>query len=158
VDRAHAPAGLNDAMTTTPSTTVADRLTASGHRLTAQRMIVAAALTRARRTVSAQELYGRLRAEHPYLGRATVFRTLDFLVDIGLAQRFEGDGHVYVYTACEEAHHHHLVCRRCGATTSIDDAAVGRLISSVRDDYGFALDHDALDFYGTCANCRASLG
>lgn len=134
---------------------VADRLAAQGHRLTAQRMIVAAALARTRRTVSAQELFERLRAEHPYLGRATVFRTLDFLVDSGLAQRFEAEGHVHVYTSCEEAHHHHLVCRVCGSSTDIDDTAVSQLIDAVRGRYHFALDHDALDFYGTCARCSA---
>ena len=136
-----------------PSTQIATRLTQSGHRLTAQRMLVADSLSRARRALSAQELYHRLLPGHPYLGRATVFRTLDFLVDAGLAQRFEGEGHVYLYAACEPHHHHHLVCRTCGAITDIDDVAVRTLISTVRTRYAFDLDHDALDFYGTCSRC-----
>ncbi len=137
---------------------IAGRLSESGHRLTAQRMIVADALTRMRRTVSAQELFDHLREEHPYLGRATVFRALDFLVEAGLAQRFEGDSHVHVYIACEATHHHHLVCRSCGSTTDIDDSAVEALIKSVLGRYDFTLDHDALDFYGMCAGCRPSAG
>ncbi len=137
--------------------TVKDRLAGHGHRLTLQRMIVASALARARRTVSAQELYDSLRGEHPLLGRATVFRTLDFLVENGLAQRFEAEGHVHVYTSCAANHHHHLVCRLCGTTTEIDDTAVNQLIDAVRGGYGFALDHDALDFYGTCAACATKL-
>ena len=137
--------------------TVKDRLTARGHRLTLQRMIVASALARARRTVSAQELYNSLRGDNPLLGRATVFRTLDFLVENGLAQRFEAEGHVHVYTSCAANHHHHLVCRLCGSTTEIDDTAVNQLIDAVRGGYGFSLDHDALDFYGTCAACAASI-
>ena len=141
-------------MTVATQGTVAGRLTASGRRLTAQRMLVANALGRERRTVSAQELYEELRTEHPYLGRATVFRTLDFLVDNGLAQRFEGEGHTYVYTACDDSHHHHLVCRHCGTTTNIDDSAVNELIDTVLGRYRFSLDHDRLDFYGTCADCR----
>jgi Fur family transcriptional regulator, ferric uptake regulator len=140
---------------TAADTTVAGRLTASGNRLTAQRMIVADALGRARRTMSAQELYEQLRTDHPYLGRATVFRTLDFLVDNGLAQRFEGEAHTYVYTACDDSHHHHLVCRHCGSTTNIDDSAVNELIDTVLGRYRFSLDHDSLDFYGTCAACGA---
>jgi Fur family transcriptional regulator, ferric uptake regulator len=137
---------------------IADRLSSSGHRLTAQRMIVADALSSMRRTVSAQELYDHLRAEHPYLGRATVFRALDFLVEAGLAQRFEGEGHVHVYTACAATHHHHLVCRNCGSSTDIDDSAVDSLIRKVLGRYDFALDHDALDFYGLCARCRSQAG
>jgi Fur family transcriptional regulator, ferric uptake regulator len=137
---------------------IADRLSASGHRLTAQRMIVADALGSMRHTVSAQDLYEHLRGLHPYIGRATVFRALDFLVDAGLAQRFEGDGHVHVYTACKPTHHHHLVCRNCGSTTDIDDSAVDALISSVLGRYEFTLDHDSLDFYGTCSRCRPHAG
>ena len=87
----------------------------------------------------------------------TVFRTLDFLVEAGLAQRFEAEGHVHVYTSCADNHHHHLVCRICGSTTEIDDTAVNQLIDAVRGGYGFALDHAALDFYGTCAACAAGL-
>ena len=138
--------------------TVKDRLAAQGHRLTLQRMIVASALARARRTVSAQELCkSSLRAENPLLGRATVFRTLDFLVENGLAQRFEAEGLCTSTRRARDNHHHHLVCRLCGSTTEIDDTAVNQLIDAVRGGYGFALDHDALDFYGTCSACAAAL-
>lgn len=127
---------------------------AAPRRVTTQRRLVAEALRDARRTVSAAELFENLRGGNPHIGRATVFRTLDLLVDLGLAQRFEGDGHVHLYTACEPVHHHHLVCRTCGTTTDIDDAEVDQLIASVRSRHRFALDHDSLDFYGTCARCR----
>ncbi len=127
-----------------------------GRRLTAQRRLVAEALRGTGHTVSAVELFASLRSENPHIGRATVFRTLDLLVEMGLAQRFEGDGHVHLYTSCEPVHHHHLVCRACGTTTDIDDAEVGALINSVRLRHRFTLDHDSLDFYGTCARCSAT--
>jgi Fur family transcriptional regulator, ferric uptake regulator len=133
---------------------VAERLTAAGQRLTAQRVIVADALLRSKRTVTAQELYERLRRRHPLLGRATVFRTLDLLVDAGLAQRFERAGHACAYVACEPTHHHHLVCRACGASTDIDDEEVTVLVEAVRARHGFVLDHDALDFHGVCGRCE----
>ncbi|HEY8755205.1 MAG TPA: Fur family transcriptional regulator [Candidatus Dormibacteraeota bacterium] len=128
---------------------------AAPRRLTAQRRLVAQALHDAGRTVGAVELFDALRRAHPHLGRATVFRTLDLLVERGLAQRFEGEGHVYLYTSCEPVHHHHLVCRGCGSTTDIDDAEVDALINSMRRRHDFTLDHDSLDFYGTCARCRS---
>ncbi len=122
-------------------------------RLTAQRQLVAQALRDAGRTVGAVDLFDTLRSTHPHLGRATVFRTLDLLVELGLAQRFEGDGHVYLYTSCEPMHHHHLVCRRCGSSTDIDDAEVEALITSIRRRHRFTLDHGSVDFYGTCVRC-----
>ncbi len=123
-------------------------------RLTAQRRLVAEALRDAARTVGAVELFETLRSTNPHIGRATVFRTLDLLVEMGLAQRFEGEGHVHLYTSCKPAHHHHLVCRGCGSSTDIDDAEVEALVASMRRRHRFVIDHGSLDFYGFCAGCH----
>lgn len=122
-------------------------------RLTPQRRLVVERLAGLGRALSAQELYDLLRAERPSLGRATVFRTLDHLVEVGLAQRFEGDNHVYLYSSCHGGHHHHLMCRGCGATLEIEDDAVELLLEDVQRRHGFRLDHDRLDFYGLCEAC-----
>jgi Fur family ferric uptake transcriptional regulator len=143
---------------TSPSLSAAERLTAAGQRLTVQRVVVADALLRSRRTVTAQELFERLRPRHPSLGRATVFRTLEVLVDAGIAQRFERSGHAGAYVACEPTHHHHLVCRACGGSTDIDDEEVAVLVEAVRARHGFVLDHDALDFHGVCRRCDSAGG
>ncbi|MFN2568861.1 MAG: Fur family transcriptional regulator [Candidatus Dormibacteria bacterium] len=131
-----------------------ERLATLGHRLTAQRVIILEALRRRRRTITAQELFAQVRAEHPYLGRATVFRNLDALVDVGLAQRFERSGHVYAYASCSDEHHHHLVCAHCHRATAIDEATVAPLIHDLEGAHGFRVEHSALDFHGTCSNCR----
>src|SRR4029077_17236549 len=88
-----------------------DRRTPEGRRLPRQRVIVAEALAAAKRALSAQELYERIQATHPTLGRATVYRALEAQVQDGMASRFERDGHVSAYIACDAEHHHHLVCR-----------------------------------------------
>jgi len=125
-------------------------------RLTSQRVVILEALRRSRRTVTARELFERLRTEHPYLGRATVFRNLDALVDAGLAQRFERAGHVYAYASCSEAHHHHLVCTRCDRAIEIDESVVTPLARQIDERHGFTVEHSALDFYGICTACRAA--
>ena len=79
--------------------TTADRLSAAGERVTRQRLFVADALVRAGRQLTAAELYEQLRTMKPALGRATVFRTLERLVDAGVARRLELAGHVYAYVA-----------------------------------------------------------
>jgi Fur family ferric uptake transcriptional regulator len=132
------------------------RLASLGHRLTAQRIIILEALRRNRRTVTAEELLRELRPKHPYLGRATVFRNLDALVEAGLAQRFERPGHRYAYASCSPHHHHHLVCSRCDRAVEIDEAIVSPLVHRLEQQYGFSVEHGLLDFYGVCADCRAA--
>ena len=133
---------------------IPQRMVSRGRRLTRQRVIVAEALAAARRALSAQELYLRINASHPTLGRATVYRALEAQVQDGMASRFERDGHVSAYIACDTTHHHHLVCTRCQRVQDLDETAVAPLLSSVGRRHDFQVDHAALDFYGLCGSCR----
>jgi Fur family ferric uptake transcriptional regulator len=136
----------------------AGRLAAAGERITRQRLLVAEKLARAGRQLTADQLYGRLRRRDPRIGRATVFRTLETLVETGVARRLEQDGHVYAYVACQPEHHHHLACTSCGRVEEIDEAYVRPIAKRVAEDRGFAIDDARLDFYGRCARCQAERG
>ncbi len=133
---------------------IPDRMASQGRRLTRQRVVVAEALASAKRALSAQELYERIQATHPTLGRATVYRALEAQVQDGMASRFERDGHVSAYIACDAEHHHHLVCTKCQRVEDLDEAAVVPLVASVGRRHDFQVDHAALDFYGLCRSCR----
>lgn len=133
----------------------AERLTAAGERVTRQRLIVAEALARAGRQLSAAELYDRVRSAEPSLGRATVFRTVDRLVEAGVARRLELEGHVYGYVACQPEHHHHLSCTGCGRVEEIPESWVRPIASRASERLDFEIDDARLDFYGRCAACRA---
>src|SRR5438132_13872199 len=130
------------------------RMTSQGRRLTRQRVIVAEALASAKRALSAQELYGRIHRTHPTLGRATVYRALEAQVQDGMASRFERDGHVSAYIACDAEHHHHLVCTNCQRVEDLNETEVAPLLASVGRRHEFQVDHAALDFYGLCRSCR----
>ena len=133
----------------------ADRLAAAGERVTRQRLLVADALAGSGRRLTADQLYRGLRRRVPGIGRATVFRTLETLVEAGVARRLELDGHVYAYVACLPAHHHHLACTQCGRVEEIDEAYVTPITQRLAADMGFEIDDARLDFYGRCATCRA---
>lgn len=137
------------------SLAAADRLTAAGERVTRQRLLVANALAGSGRRLTAEQLYRTLRRHEPGIGRATVFRTLETLVEAGVARRLELDGHVYAYVACLPAHHHHLACTRCGRVEEIDEAYVTPIVNRLAREMGFEIEDARLDFYGRCATCRA---
>src|SRR5947208_13210863 len=130
------------------------RLAAGGRRRTAQRVLVAEVLAAAKRALSAQELYERIRATHLTIGRATVYRALEQQVEDGMASRFEREGHVSAYIACDAEHHHHLVCTNCQRVEDVAEEIVAPLLASVGRRQDFAVDHATLDFYGLCASCR----
>jgi Fur family ferric uptake transcriptional regulator len=134
---------------------ISDRLKDAGERVTSQRLLIAAELGRSNHQVTADELYARLRRTQPHIGRATIFRTLERLADIGLARRLEQDGHVYAYVTCQPEHHHHLACTSCGRVEEVGESIVWPLIARLGSDRGFRVDDARLDFYGQCASCQA---
>jgi Fur family transcriptional regulator, ferric uptake regulator len=134
--------------------TTAARLSAAGERVTRQRLIVADILAAAGRQLTAGELYERVRAAEPSLGRATVFRTVDRLVEAGVARRLELEGHVYAYIACQPEHHHHLSCTSCGRVEEIPESWVQPIADRASRRLDFEIDDGRLDFYGRCAECR----
>ena len=137
---------------TAPS--IPTRLAAGGRRRTEQRVLVAEVLAAAKRALSAQELYERIRATHPTIGRATVSRALEQQVEDGMASRFEREGHVSAYIACDAEHHHHLVCTNCQRVEDVAEDIVAPMLAAVGRRHEFQVDHAALDFYGLCASCR----
>lgn len=123
-------------------------------RPTRQRSAVAGLLEDLDEFRSAQELHAVLRDRGEGIGLATVYRTLQALADGGevdVLRRADGEA---VYRRCaRREHHHHLICRSCGATVEIDGPSVEAWAAQVGDAHGFSdIDH-TLELYGTCARC-----
>jgi Fur family ferric uptake transcriptional regulator len=105
--------------------------------------------------LSAVEIEDELRASGRPTGRASVYRVLDLLVEHGLAERLEvGDGQArFERSHPDGAHHHHLVCDRCGRLVAFDDPGLERAIDRLSDRLGVRIDsHDVL-LRGACQRC-----
>jgi Fur family ferric uptake transcriptional regulator len=88
------------------------------------------------------------------VGRATVFRTLDLLVELGVLNRLHTDDRCSAYIVCADRHHHHLVCERCGAVQEISDARIERAVRSMAVDAGFRAREHHLEIVGVCGVCQ----
>src|SRR5437868_6046161 len=87
-----------------------------GGRLTQQRRAVLGALLAAARPVTAYELLDLVRPEDAAITPASIYRSLDFLVEMGLVHRLDT---TRSFVACEHPDHPHvgqfLICRECGS-------------------------------------------
>lgn len=132
----------------------ARRLEACGHRATPQRAAVITALMAQRKYVTAQDLHLSLLRVQPHLGLATVYRTLELLVECGLAEAFAQPNNEMRYTFCSARHHHHLVCKRCGLVAEVPGCALQSVERELERQNQFAITDHALTFFGTCQDCR----
>ena len=95
-----------------------------------------------------------LLAASPEVGRATVFRTLRLLQEIGaLCQVVLDDGTVE-YRLTTGGHHHHIVCSQCGAVNDFAACDIQDLLDELSRRTGYDIESHRLEVYGRCAACR----
>ena len=133
------------------------RLEARGHRMTPQRLAVVVALMAQKRYVTAQDLHNALRHVQSHLGLATVYRTLELLVECGLAESFVQPNNELRYAFCSERHHHHLVCTRCGLVAEVPGCALRSVERDLERQSRFAISDHTVTFFGTCGDCQAGV-
>ena len=125
-----------------------------GTRPTRQRRAVAGALQSFEDFRSAQDIHDLLRRNGDPVGLSTVYRTLQALADGGEVDMLRSEDGEAIYRRCSDTHHHHLVCRTCGATVEVEGPAVERWTSSIAGEHGYSDVSHTLEIFGTCAACR----
>lgn len=119
-------------------------------RTTRQRRAVAAAMDSFDDFRSAQEIHDLLRRGGDSVGLSTVYRTLQSMADAGEIDVLRAEAGEAVYRRCSTAHHHHLVCRECGATVEIEGPAVESWTSSIAEKHGYSEVSHTLEIFGLC--------
>ena len=121
---------------------------------TRQRTAVAAALAASEGFTSAQALHEILRGRGEPVGLTTVYRHLQALADAGEVDALRTDEGETVYRRCvADDHHHHLVCRTCGATVEVSGPEVEAWAAAVAASHGYSDVSHTLEVFGTCRAC-----
>ncbi len=132
------------------------------HYLQAHRLSV----TRARERIAAEvfswaghfdaaQLWAKLSAER--IAPATIYRTLELLVEAGLVRKLQLSAKRAEYEALlGHQHHDHLVCVRCGALAEFSDRRLEERLAELIDELGYLPQRHELTIYGLCVTCRAA--
>jgi Fur family ferric uptake transcriptional regulator len=106
--------------------------------------------------LSAVEIEDALRTQGGRIGRASIYRVLELLVEHGLVERVAvGQGLARFERILPSGeHHHHLVCDRCGRLVAFDDPGLERAIDRVSERLGVRVNHHEVVLRGACENCE----
>lgn len=105
--------------------------------------------------LSADELCDLVRAEDAGIGRATVYRTLQWMVNAGLARKVDfGEGRSRFEPSYRHPRHFHLVCETCHQSSEFLSSDIESFIEEVAEARGFSPARTVLQVYGTCESCR----
>jgi Fur family ferric uptake transcriptional regulator len=144
---------------TSGSSSAPARANVTGFRMTRQREAVWSALEGSGEFQSAQDLHRHLVDRGERVGLATIYRTLQSMGEDGLVDILHTGGGETVYRRCrEDAHHHHLVCRSCGATVELAAPRVEAWASKVAAEHGYTDLTHTLEIFGLCATCSKEAG
>ena len=131
---------------------VAARCAQLGVPLTVQRRAIYALLAERRDHPTADELHVAVHARCPGISKATTYRTLDKLVELGLVRRVAHPGAMARFDAMVHRHHH-LVCDRCGAVRDLESAALDRVALPDLAGSGFEASDFSVLVHGRCERC-----
>src|SRR2546423_3244289 len=114
---------------------IADRVHASGKRMTVQRRFVLEALQRARHHTTADEIAARIRRQHPQIDPSTVYRNLEALEQLGYVTHTHFEDRVTRWHRAAAEGHGHLVCRSCGAESELPMSLLEPLARRLRAEH-----------------------
>ncbi|WKZ57953.1 MAG: transcriptional repressor [Bdellovibrionota bacterium] len=134
---------------------LSENLRAAGHRLTKARSALLDIFLAAASPLSAPQLIAELGKRKLPVNKTTVYRELEFLMSQGIIRQIDLlDGRKHYELSSGGAHHHHLVCNRCGTVQCIDlPRGLDRITSAIKRTHAFEVTSHVLEFFGLCQRC-----
>lgn len=109
--------------------------------------------------IEADELLVRMRRAGSRVSRATIYRTLDLLVQADLARKVRlGTDHYYFEHILGRRQHEHMICLGCGKVIEWTDPELDRVLESNLQKQGFVATRYSLQVFGHCPACAGSAG
>lgn len=132
-----------------------DGLRPAGSKRSSKRDLILNVFLRQEGHLSAEDLVALIQREDQRIGRATVYRALQWMVEAGIARKVDfGEGRFRFEHSYRHPRHFHLICKTCNRSAEFLSADIEALIEEVAAARSFAARQSVVQIYGTCAECR----
>ena len=132
-----------------------EALKKEGLKYTPQRTAVLEEIIKDKGHRESEEIYLALKKRGQHVSRATVYRTMDILVNNGFARKMNlGDGRARYESKVNSPHHDHLVCMDCGLIVEFMDQEIEDLQDKIAIQYEFQLKRHIHQLFGLCKKCQ----
>src|SRR5918912_295470 len=132
-----------------------DRLRPAGGKRSSKRDVILNVFLRQEGHLSSDDLVDLIRREDQRISRATVYRTLQWMVDAGIARKVDfGEGRFRFEHSYRHPRHFHLICKTCNRSFEFLSSDIEALLEEVAAARNFAARQSVLQIHGTCEACR----
>jgi Fur family transcriptional regulator, ferric uptake regulator len=105
--------------------------------------------------LSADDLVDLIRKEDHRISRATVYRTLQWMEEAGIARKVDfGEGRFRFEPSYRHPRHFHLICKSCNQSFEFLSSDIEALMEEVAAARNFSTKHSVVQIYGTCEDCQ----
>ena len=125
-----------------------------GLKCTPQRIAVFKVIEDSKTHLSIERIHKEVKNFLPNVGLATVYRTLDSLIDLGLIEKVHLEDGCHSFTSTLSGHRHALVCKVCDQIVEYEDWPLEAIKEQVSRKTGFKIDNHYLQLFGTCSECQ----
>jgi Fur family peroxide stress response transcriptional regulator len=132
------------------------RLRARGDRMTPQRMAVLKVLIGNGDHLTAEQVYERVKPDFPMISRATIYKTLSMLKEMGEVLEIDLDTGYKHYDGRKISSHPHLMCTNCEAIIDLEELDLTDLSQDVMQATGYQITKFQATFFGICPQCQKS--
>src|ERR671917_695322 len=142
-------------MTSADPTTFIERLRPAGSRRPSKRDLIVNVFLQQEGHITAEDLVALIRREDQRISRATIYRTLQWMVDAGIARKVDfGEGRFRFEHSYRHPRHFHLICKGCGRSFEFLSSDIEALLEEVAAARNFTARQSILQIHGTCEACR----
>ena len=126
-----------------------------GLKITPQRIAVLKEIIKDKGHRESEAIYLAIKSSKIHVSRATVYRTLDILVQNQFVRKLNlGDGRARYESKINSLHHDHLICDKCGKIIEFVNSEIERLQEDIANKFQFSLKRHVHQLYGICEKCR----
>jgi Fur family ferric uptake transcriptional regulator len=142
-----------------PAEVTAERLRERGERVTPARLAVVEVLAGTEEHLSAEQIGERAEELRPGIHRATVYRALDALGELGLVIHVHlgRAGTTYHLAGDLAPRHLHLRCSECGTVVDVAGDILDPVRRKLQRELGFQLAPEQVALIGLCADCARAI-
>lgn len=125
------------------------------YKITSERIEVLREISVIRGHFDADDLLIRMKKKNRKISRATIYRTLELLVEMHILNRERLGGEQYLYELLSEGGiHYHCICEKCGRISEFSSTGITRQVQKDCEDLGFGYLHHNLKVFGYCPRCK----
>ncbi len=135
---------------------IVTRLKELGYRITPQRMAIVDVLIQDAHHPTVEEVYQKVRNDFPMTSRATVYKTIGLLKDMGEIGELNISNSSSHYDGFNPERHPHLVCNCCNEIIDLADDVFGQMSVEAVQQHGYILQGHDVTIFGICPKCQVS--